>query len=142
MYKIIRMRLSKKYLIFISSVVYTVILLHNITPHFHGSHIETQSSLLSDWFKLFFGSHHDKDIKEDTHLINFNIEENEYDYLNEENVNSPEFEFLPFYSLQNLILFQESSSFYHIITSFLNCKVQFYSSLFQNESFGRAPPSC
>jgi hypothetical protein len=74
-----RMSIKKSILYFLS-IVYAVILLHNITPHVHGSDNTKTFALLPEWFQLLFGKDH-SEIQDNQHLSTFSVqEEDEYNY--------------------------------------------------------------
>jgi hypothetical protein len=67
---------GKKYLFSLLSIVYAIILLHNLTPHEHGSDNHKSFGLLSEWFQLLFGKEHHK-CQDKTHLSTFSIQQDD-----------------------------------------------------------------
>ena len=70
------MKSGKKYLFSLLSIVYAIILLHNLTPHEHGSDNHKSFGLLSDWFQLLFGKEHHQ-CQDKTHLSTFSIQQDD-----------------------------------------------------------------
>ena len=64
----------KKSILYFLSIVYAVILLHNITPHVHGSDKIKSFGLLPEWFQLLFGKAH-SEIQDNDHLSTFSVQE-------------------------------------------------------------------
>ncbi len=59
------------------SVLYTIILVHNLTPHSHGAnHIDNRSGeSLVEWFHLIFGNGHQDEVEDEDHLTKFRLHE-------------------------------------------------------------------
>lgn len=59
------------------SVVYSIILVHNLTPHRHGKqHLELPlGSTLSEWFDFLFGHEHQDEVQDEEHLTTFRLQD-------------------------------------------------------------------
>jgi hypothetical protein len=123
-------------------VLYTIILVHNLTPHRHGAnHIDNRSGeSLVDWFHLLFGNGHQNDVQDEDHLTKFRLHED-----NDLEINSISF-------LDENLVFIIPAFFHPVLISkpsylatmndisYLSFLIKCHSSNFGSPSIGRAPP--
>jgi hypothetical protein len=69
------MQSARKYLLSLVSIVYAIILLHNLTPHAHGAlQADKSFGFLSTYFQFLFGEEH-HEYQDEDHLSTFRIQE-------------------------------------------------------------------
>ncbi len=125
----------KKSIFYFVSLVYAIILLHNLTPHVHGSDNHKSFGLLSDWFQLFFGSEHHQS-QDNRHLSTFSIQDDDL----------PEwisFEISDLAVLHSAIFTSKLAAGLNLpesAKSISHLKVKFYKNYFVSAISGRAPP--
>lgn len=85
--------------------VYSVILLHNTTPHLHGKNIvSVENSLLQEWFELLFGPEHQEEVLDKCHLAAFRIQEDQAtEHLSLDFSNSSFDLYMPLWTRQNYL---------------------------------------
>jgi hypothetical protein len=70
----------KKVILALITVVYTLVLVHNLTPHRHNNSqkaLSSESGKLNGWFNFLFGHDHEKSVHDEGHLTNFLLSEND-----------------------------------------------------------------
>ena len=70
----------KKVILAIISVAYTLVLVHNLTPHRHSNtqnELNSESGPLNNWFNFIFGNEHEKSVQDEDHLSKFLLSDNE-----------------------------------------------------------------
>jgi hypothetical protein len=70
----------KKVILAIISVAYTLVLVHNLTPHRHSNsqnELNSESGPLNNWFNFIFGNEHEKSVQDEDHLSKFLLSDND-----------------------------------------------------------------
>ena len=70
----------KKVILAIISVAYTLVLVHNLTPHRHSNsqnELNSETGPLNNWFNFIFGNEHEKSVQDEDHLTKFILSEND-----------------------------------------------------------------
>jgi len=125
----------KKPILYFLSIVYAVILLHNITPHVHGSADIKSVGFLSEWFQLLFGKEHQQS-QDNHHLNNFSVQDDDQIDITIDYDISDAYFVLPVLSL---IFFRNQNSADNEFI-YLSLPDIFWKSSEQHNFSGRAPP--
>ena len=128
----------KRSILYFLSIVYAVILLHNITPHVPGSDKNKSYGLLPEWFQLLFGKAH-SEIQDKLHLSTFNVQDEDENYytfayeISDVNVIVPDATLFCF-KYRNINLTDNDIIYLRLSDIFCKSHAQAYCS-------GRAPPA-
>lgn len=127
----------KKSILYFLSLIYAIILLHNLTPHVHGSDNKSTSGLLSEWFQLLFGKEH-SETQDNRHLSTFSIQDQDEIGL-EQGIDITDPEFIG-YDFPNLSGAAEKIIFSNFENAGCKHSEKLLSDADLSTSSGRAPP--